>query len=119
MGSYLQTTDAHFERAVADLVGHQVGHKGREMAENGEPSNDKNPEKRNVFLGSAGGFVSKNYPVGTRTKAKTVVNSTLCKMPGPTGGPIGPDLQTVIDAWPVLNEATRAKILRDVQRALK
>ena len=70
MGSYLQTTDAHFERAVADLVGHQVGHKGREMAENGEPSNDKNPEKRNVFLGSAGGFVSKNYPVGTRRPLK-------------------------------------------------
>ena len=29
------------------------------------------------------------------------------------------DLQIIIDAWPVLTEATRAKILRDVQRAMQ
>ena len=71
---YLQTTDAHFERAVADLVGHQVGHKTREMAKNGEPANDKNPEKRNVFRGSAGGFATNSYPVGTRTPTDSARN---------------------------------------------
>ena len=45
--------------------------------------------------------------------------TALCEMPGPTGGPIGPDLQTVVDAWPHLSEATRAKILREVQRATR
>jgi hypothetical protein len=40
---------------------------------------------------------------------------------GAQAGAIGSDsdLQGLIDAWPSLDETTKRKILRDVQRALK
>lgn len=71
---YLQTTDAHFEKATTQLVGHKVGHAACETTEYSEPSNDTNHEKRSVFRGSADGFVSKNYPVGTRTPTDSARN---------------------------------------------
>lgn len=114
---YLQTTDAHFERATSKALAPPAAPQTPGTAETGQPENEQTPEKPSVLRGSADRYVETSYPVGTRTKAETVVNSALCEMPGPTGGPIRPDLQTVIDAWPRLNEATRAKILRDVQRA--
>ncbi len=45
---YLQTTDAHFERAVANLVGHQVGHKGAKLQKQANPKTNK-PAKNLVF----------------------------------------------------------------------
>ena len=46
---YLQTTDAHFEKAVA----HQVAHNEPELTENNKPTKAKNPENTNVFRGSS------------------------------------------------------------------
>ena len=34
---------------------------------------------------------------------------------GPTSGPIGPDLQLVIGAWPHLSEKTRREILATIR----
>lgn len=76
----------------------------------------KNPEARSVD------------DIGLEPNGGTAVLQTTCdespfseKGFGPKSGPIvaDSDLQTVIDAWPVLDDRTRVKILRDVQRALK
>ncbi len=45
---YLQTTDAHFEKAVA----HQVAHNTPELTESNKPTKAKNPEKHRVLRGS-------------------------------------------------------------------
>ncbi len=62
---YLQTTDAHFEKATAGVVGHMVGHKACEMAENGKPMKAKNPENHLDFRGSSSEFAVTSYPAGT------------------------------------------------------
>ena len=46
---YLQTTDAHFEKAVA----HQVAHNQPEVTKTNKPTKAKNPENTNVFRGSS------------------------------------------------------------------
>ena len=56
---YLQTTDAHFEKAVA----HQVAHNEPELTENNKPTKAKNPENTNVFRGS-----SETLPLVRRAK---------------------------------------------------
>jgi integrase len=72
---YLQTTDAHFEKAVlvkpaetvassetettnnpSDTVAIQVASETREMEETGKPSKAKSPENTNVFRDSADAF---------------------------------------------------------------
>jgi len=54
---YLQTTDAHFEKAVqpksADVVAIQVASEAREMTEPGKPSKAKSRENTNGFRGSS------------------------------------------------------------------
>ena len=72
---YLQTTDAHFEKAVmAGGEGHRQGHKVCEMAETGEPSKQRTRQKRSVFAGSSSDFASTSYPVGTRTPTDSARN---------------------------------------------
>ncbi len=51
---YLQTTDAHFEKAVA----HQVEHNTLETATTNKPTKAKSPEKLNVLRGSADVFAN-------------------------------------------------------------
>ena len=80
---YLQTTDAHFEKAVAKTVegeGHRQGQKACEGAKTGEPAKKVNPVKLNVLRGSAVGFVSLHEQKITRpglepgtTEPKSVV----------------------------------------------
>jgi len=59
---YLQTTDAHFEKAVqptpSNLVAIQVASETREMAITGKPSKAKSPENTNVFRDSADLFAT-------------------------------------------------------------
>ena len=75
---YLQTTDAHFEKAVqADSAGgegHRVGQTACEMAETGESMKQENPAKHKVLRGSSDGFVDNSYPVGTRTPTDSARN---------------------------------------------
>ena len=87
----------------------------------GESINEKNPEKLNVFRGSPDGFVTEIYPVGTRNNSENTGQTAVSEIPGAQAGAIGfdSDLQGLIDAWPLLSETTKRKILRDVQRALK
>ncbi|MCX7386608.1 MAG: hypothetical protein NTX48_08085 [Planctomycetales bacterium] len=58
---------------------------------------------------------------GVETSRFEQGKTALSENGGTPGGTLGPDsdLQTIIDAWPVLDDRTRGKILRDVQRALK
>jgi len=55
---YLQTTDAHFEKAIIQKpgiqVGHQVGHKACEVAKTGETVTASDPKKTQCFSGSCG-----------------------------------------------------------------
>lgn len=63
---YLQTTDAHFEKAVSSGgEGHRQGHKACEMTENGMPTKAKNPENHLDFRGSSCEFAVTSYPAGT------------------------------------------------------
>jgi len=75
---YLQTTDAHFEKAVqptpSDLVGHMVGHNMCETTQNGEPRNKASHVKPSVLRGSSGDFATTSYPVGTRTPTDSARN---------------------------------------------
>ena len=87
---YLQTTDAHFEKAViskdadsvaslepetssepSDLVAIQVASETREMVKTGEPAKEQTPVKLNVLRGSARTFGLNSYPVGARTQQFT------------------------------------------------
>ena len=103
--------------------GVENGAEGMGSEEKSMTMNDKGAGKTECFLGiSAPCRFLLNQRItrpGLEHLPGNAGQTALCEMPGPTGGPIGPDLQTVIDAWPHLNEATRAKILRDVQRALR
>lgn len=58
---YLQTTDAHFERAVAE----PVAPKSCKMAQTGKPENKQTPTKPSVLRGLASAFATNSYPVGT------------------------------------------------------
>ena len=77
---YLQTTDAHFEKAIiqkpAIQVGHKVGQKPCEVAETGETVTASDPEKTQCFSGSCGSVSesakSKNNPTRTRTRTTQV-----------------------------------------------
>lgn len=54
--------------------GKGLGGHGMLSNRKGESINEKNPEKLNVFRGSADGFVTKIYPVGTRTPTDSARN---------------------------------------------
>ncbi len=86
----------------------------------GGPPQKQSPVKLNVLRGSVDGFAGlpgrRITRPGLEDKRKNTGQTAVSKMPGPTGGPIGPDLQTVVDAWPELTEATRRKILRTVRQ---
>ena len=120
---YLQVTDANFERATSKVLAPQAAPQLCGVIETEENTEIDENEKTVVFTAFSAEFASLPEEQITRPGLETYTENTgetaLCEMPGPTGGPIGPDLQTVIDAWPHLNRATRAKILRDVQRALR
>ena len=120
---YLQVTDANFERATSKVLAPQAAPQLCGVIETEENTESAKNEKTVVFTAFSAEFASLPEEQITRPGLEHLPGNAgqtaLCEMPGPTGGPIGPDLQTVIDAWPHLNEATRAKILRDVQRALR
>ncbi len=90
---YLQTTDAHFEKAViskpaelvasseaetvaepSDLVAIQVASETREMVKTDKPVKAQTPVKTNVLRGSADVFANTSYPVGTRTPTDSARN---------------------------------------------
>ena len=90
---YLQTTDAHFEKAVipkpaelvasskpetvaepSDLVAIQVASETREMVKTDKPVKAQTPVKTNVLRGSADAFATNSYPVGTRTPTDSARN---------------------------------------------
>ena len=72
---YLQTTDAHFEKAIkAGGEGHRQGHKACEMAKTGDTKKEQTPEKPSVLRGSADVFAVNSYPVGTRTPTDSARN---------------------------------------------
>ena len=73
---YLQTTDAHFEKAAAGVVGHMVGHKAGEMTENDIPTKAKSPENHEDFRGSSSDYAVLSYPAGTRTPTN---RSRICR----------------------------------------
>ena len=56
---------------------------------------------------------------GLEASGQNTGRTAVSDSSGPTSGPIGPDLQFVIDTWPHLNEATRRAIQQEVERALK
>lgn len=93
------------------------------MVTKGKRRKKKDPEKLNVFRGPEGDFVSlrcNQVPEAGVTQTEFEQgNRAVSETSGPTSGPIGPDLQIVIHAWPHLSETTKRKILRDVQRSLK
>ncbi len=72
---YLQTTDAHFEKAIipkpAIQVGHQVGHTACEVAETGETVTASDPEKTQCFSGSCGSVGDSSQLKNNPTRART------------------------------------------------
>jgi hypothetical protein len=60
-------------------------------------------------------------PARTRNNSENTGQTAVSEIPGAQVGAIGfdADLQGLIDAWPVLSETMKRKILRDVQRVLK
>ena len=104
-------------------VAHQVAHNAPEVTKTNKPTKAKNPEKLNVFRGSAGQLPRVRFAqvpeAGVTQTEFEQGNTALCETSGPASGPIGPDLQIVIHAWHSLSENTKRKILRDVQRSLK
>jgi len=120
---YLQVTDANFERATSKVLAPQAAPQLCGVIETEENTEIDENEKTVVFTAFSAEFASLPEEQITRPGLERTPGNAgqraLSEMPGPTGGPIGPDLQTVIDGWPFLNEATRGEILRDVQRALK
>ena len=127
---YLQTTDAHFEKAVipkpaelvasskpetvaepSDLVAIQVASETREMVKTDKPVKAQTPVKTNVLRGSADAFATNSYPVGTRTTGVSSANSALSEIPGAQAGAI----ETENDSQGQL----RQQALDDLQRAWK
>ena len=100
---YLQTTDAHFEKAViadaSEPVAHQVAHKTREVGKTEEQAEKKNPAKLNVLRGSADGFASLRDQKITRPGLEPVPGNTgetaLSEIGGHPGGQFGNDSDSV------------------------
>jgi integrase len=120
---YLQVTDANFARATSKVLAPQAAPQLCGVIETEENTEIDENEKTVVFTAFSAEFASLPEEQITRPGLERTTGNAgqraLSEMPGPTGGPIGPDLQTIIDAWPDLPQTTRAKILRDVQRALR
>ena len=129
---YLQLRDEHFDRASlevthpttkSDAVAPPVAPQESETTETNKPTKAKNPAKLNVLRGPSDSFVPlrerKMGAEGLEASGQNAGQTAVSDSSGPTSGPIGPDLQIVIHAWPHLSEATKRKILREVQRALK
>ena len=93
------------------------------MGTKGKRGTKKNPAKLNVLRGPEGDFVSRHSvqvpEAGVTQTEFEQGNRAVSETSGPTSGPIGPDLQIVIHAWPHLSKNTKRKILREVQQALK
>ena len=72
---YLQTTDLHFEKAVAVNAiggeGHRQGHKACEMAKTGETDNEEDPAKTQFFTGSCGSVSDASHQENNPTRART------------------------------------------------
>ena len=72
---YLQTTDAHFEKAIIQKpgiqVGHQVGHKACEVAKTGETVTASDPKKTQCFSGSCGSVSDSSHQTNNPTRART------------------------------------------------
>jgi len=92
---YLQTTDAHFEKAVqADSAGgegHRQGHKVPESTKNNVPVKQENPAKHRVLRGRSDCFVDNSYPVGTRNSSENTRETARSEKPGAQAGAIGFD----------------------------
>ena len=75
---YLQTTDAHFEKAVQSdsggAQGNRQGHTTCEMVKTDEPIKQENPAKHSVLRGSSDDFAINSYPAGTRTPTVSARN---------------------------------------------
>ena len=105
------------------LVGHQVGHMACEATKPHKHRKQKNPVKTNGLRGSAedfGKLRSVQVPeAGVEPSAFGQGFKALSETGGHPGGQFGDDLQTIIEAWPVLDDRTRAKVLRDVLRSVE
>ena len=112
---YLQTTDAHFEKAVqptpSDLVGHMVGHNMCETTQNGEPRNKASHVKPSVLRGSSGDFATTSYPVGTRSIPENAGEMPRSESAGAQAGAIETDSDS--------QGQLKAQALEDLQRAWK
>jgi len=90
-----------------------------EVTKTNKPTKAKNPEKTNVFRGSPSQFArvrSVQVPEAGVTQSEFEQgNKALSEDSGPTSGPVGPDLQIVIIAWPHLSEAARREILATIR----